>query len=112
MKNRNGISPCFNAVTKIEGLKLPAHRAGLPGKVISFYIVSLNSAYTAGLAGHIPVNVFVLIPKTSAGLWDHFTDTRLERYPIRVGLPWPNSSVDHLCPLLLIEKGLLDSQTA
>jgi hypothetical protein len=38
-------------------VKLPAHRAGLPGKVISFYIVSLDPAYKAGLAGHVPVNI-------------------------------------------------------
>ena len=31
-------------------MKLPAHRAGLPGKVISFYIVPLDPAYPA-LAG-------------------------------------------------------------
>jgi hypothetical protein len=36
-------------------MKLPAHRAGLPGKVISFYIVPLDPAYKAGLAGHVPV---------------------------------------------------------
>jgi RNA recognition motif-containing protein len=37
-------------------LKLPAHRAGLPGKVISFFcIVPLDPAYKAGLAGHVPV---------------------------------------------------------
>jgi hypothetical protein len=36
-------------------VKLPAHRAGLPGKVISFYIVPLDPAYKAGLAGHSPV---------------------------------------------------------
>ena len=35
-------------------LKPPAHRAGLPGKVISFYIVPLDPAYKAGLAGHVP----------------------------------------------------------
>jgi hypothetical protein len=42
-------------------VKLPAHRAGLPGKVISFYIVPpvvgsnrLDPAYKAGLAGHVP----------------------------------------------------------
>jgi hypothetical protein len=36
-----------------EGIvKLPAHRAGLPAKVISFYIVPLDPAYKAGLAGH------------------------------------------------------------
>jgi hypothetical protein len=35
--------------------KLPPHRAGLPGKVISFYVVPLDSAYKAGLAGHVPV---------------------------------------------------------
>ena len=35
-------------------MKLPAHRAGLPGNVISFYIVPLDPAYEAGLAGHVP----------------------------------------------------------
>jgi len=39
----------------IQELKLPAHRAGLPGKAISFYIVPLDPAYNAGLAGHVPV---------------------------------------------------------
>ncbi len=37
-------------------MKLPGHRPGLPGKVISFYIVPLDPAYKAGLAGHVPVN--------------------------------------------------------
>jgi len=36
-------------------VKLPDHRAGLPGKVISFYIVPLDPAHKAGLAGHVPV---------------------------------------------------------
>ena len=31
--------------------------AGLPGKVISFYIVPLDPAYRAGLAGHVPINL-------------------------------------------------------
>jgi hypothetical protein len=35
-------------------VKLPAQRAGLPGKVISFCIVSLAPAYKAGFAGHVP----------------------------------------------------------
>ena len=35
-------------------VKLPVYRAGLPGKVISFYIVSLDPAYKAGFAGHVP----------------------------------------------------------
>ena len=39
----------------IKGVKLPAHRAGLPGKEISFFIVPLEPAYKAGLAGHLPV---------------------------------------------------------
>jgi hypothetical protein len=38
-------------------MKLPAQRARLPGKVISFYIVPLDPAYKAGLAGHNPVKV-------------------------------------------------------
>jgi hypothetical protein len=36
-------------------VKLPGHRPGLPGNVISFYIVPLDPAYKAGLAGHTPV---------------------------------------------------------
>jgi hypothetical protein len=35
-------------------VKLPAHRAGLPGNEISFLFVPLGPAYTAGLAGHLP----------------------------------------------------------
>jgi len=35
-------------------VKLPAHRAGLPGNEISFFIVTLDPAYKAGLAGHLP----------------------------------------------------------
>jgi hypothetical protein len=38
-------------------VKLPAHRAGLPGKVISFYIVLLDPAYKAGHAGHVPASL-------------------------------------------------------
>jgi hypothetical protein len=41
--------------------KLPGHRPGLPGNVVSFYIVPLDPAYKAGLAGHIPVNDLILI---------------------------------------------------
>jgi hypothetical protein len=33
-------------------VKLPAHRAGLPGNEISFFIVPLDPAYKAGLTGH------------------------------------------------------------
>jgi hypothetical protein len=36
-------------------VKLPAHRAGLPGNEISLLIVPLDPAYKAGLAGHLPV---------------------------------------------------------
>jgi len=35
-------------------LKLPGHRPGLPGKVISLCIVPLDPAYKAGLPGHVP----------------------------------------------------------
>jgi hypothetical protein len=38
-------------------VKLPAHRAELPGKVISLYIVPLYPAYPAGSGtGRVPVN--------------------------------------------------------
>jgi hypothetical protein len=33
-------------------VKLPGHRPELPGNVISFYIVLLDPALSAGLAGH------------------------------------------------------------
>ena len=36
-------------------MKLPARTAGLPGNVLSFYIVPLDPAYKAGVAGHFPV---------------------------------------------------------
>ncbi len=36
----------------------PAHRAGLPGKAILFYIVPLDCAYKARLAGHVPASKF------------------------------------------------------
>jgi hypothetical protein len=35
-------------------MKLLGHRPGLPGKVTSFYIVPLDPAHSAGLAGHVP----------------------------------------------------------
>jgi putative ABC transport system substrate-binding protein len=35
-------------------VKLPGHRPGLPGNVISFYIVPLDPAHSAGIAGHVP----------------------------------------------------------
>jgi hypothetical protein len=37
-------------------VKLPAHKAGLPGREIFILIVPLDPAYKAGLAGHLPVN--------------------------------------------------------
>jgi hypothetical protein len=42
-------------------MKLPAHRAGLPGKVISFCIVPLDPAHSAGIAGHVPANTSKLL---------------------------------------------------
>ena len=41
---------------KPKNVKLPAHRARLPGNVISFYMVPLYPAYKAGLGGHVPAN--------------------------------------------------------
>jgi hypothetical protein len=35
-------------------VKPPGHRPGLPGKVVSFYIVPLDPAYKAGLVGYVP----------------------------------------------------------
>jgi len=40
-------------------VKLPAYKARLAGKEIGFiWIVPLDPAYKAGLAGHAPVNCF------------------------------------------------------
>ena len=44
-------------IFSLVNVKLPAHRAGLPGKVISFYIVPLTPTYKAGLAGHAPAKI-------------------------------------------------------
>jgi hypothetical protein len=41
----------------LVNVKLHAHRAGLPGNEISFFIVPLDPAYKAGLAGHLPVGM-------------------------------------------------------
>ena len=35
-------------------MKLPGHRPALPGNVVSFYIVPLDPAHSAWLAGHVP----------------------------------------------------------
>ena len=43
-------------------VKFPAHRAGLPGKDISFLFVPLDPAYKAGLAGHLPVKTLAKPP--------------------------------------------------
>jgi hypothetical protein len=57
-------------------VKLPAHRAGLPGNEISFLFVPLDPAYKAGLAGHLPVKIKVCSsPSPSA--------TRLSRKPMK-----------------------------
>jgi hypothetical protein len=45
-------------------VKLPGHRPGLPGKVISFHIVPLDPAYKAGLGGHVPVRIKTPVVKT------------------------------------------------
>jgi hypothetical protein len=42
-----------------EEVKLFGHRPGLPGNVISFYIVPLDPAHSAGLAGHVPVKTYL-----------------------------------------------------
>jgi len=36
-------------------VKPPGKRPGLPGNVISFYIVPLDPAHSAGLVEHVPV---------------------------------------------------------
>jgi hypothetical protein len=48
-------------------------QAGLPGNVILFYIVPLDPAYRAGLAGHFPVSVCAIMIKVSARKFFHHT---------------------------------------
>jgi hypothetical protein len=72
-------------------LKLHAHRAGLPGKVMSFYIVPLAPAYKAGLAGHVPVQPWILGSiQESVDLIYHAAegmpaDSSLHAFPIKRG---------------------------
>jgi hypothetical protein len=49
------INPFKKGEEILNIVKLPAHRAGLPGNEISFLFVPLEPAYKAGLAGHLPV---------------------------------------------------------
>jgi hypothetical protein len=52
--------------TIVRMVKLPAHRAGLPGKEQLIYIAPLDPAYKAGLAGAPPVNsVNVIVTEES-----------------------------------------------
>ena len=67
-----------------KGNGSPAHRAGLPGKVISFYIVPLDPAHSAGLAGHVPV-----IKRRSYGLQIGKTVSRLSRPPLWMDHRYP-----------------------
>ena len=58
-------------------MEAPPTGSGLPGKVISFYIVPLDPAHSAGLAGHVPV-----IKRRSYGLQIGKTVSRLSRPPL------------------------------
>ncbi len=67
-------------------MKLPGHRPGLPGKVISFYIVSLDPAYEAGLAGHVPVKGFIVNEKKRIALTSVLAAVFLTGVKLLVGL--------------------------
>ncbi len=54
-KGEEGTKLTGNFIFNKNIVKPPAHRAALPGKVISFYIVPLGPAYKARLPGHVPV---------------------------------------------------------
>jgi hypothetical protein len=60
-------------------VKLPAHRARLPGNEISFLIVPLDPAYKAWLAGHVPAKPVdnsttrtIKLPHLNFELWHLF----------------------------------------
>jgi len=42
-------------------MKLLGQRPGLPGNVVSFYIVPLDPARSVGLAGHVPASILAEI---------------------------------------------------
>jgi hypothetical protein len=50
---------------KNKTLKLPAHRAGLPGKAITLLLSAFIPAYKAGHSADIPVMAQACIPKNS-----------------------------------------------
>jgi hypothetical protein len=69
--DQTALSDTIEATKQVEEVKLPAHRAGLPGHAvasrmraneISFFIVPLDPAYRAGLAVHLPVNISRVSP--------------------------------------------------
>ena len=99
-------------------MKLPAHRAGLPGDEISFLFVPLDPAYKAGLAGHLPVKICTealrnLVPsplpvspeKLFQMVFNHFD------YPIQSDLMSliPGKSIETLITLPQLEFYLLPS---
>jgi hypothetical protein len=64
--------------TLYKYVMLPTHhRAGLPGNEISFFVVPLDQAYKAGLAGHLPVKKRLdLLPSESR---DKYAEARRQR---------------------------------
>jgi hypothetical protein len=71
--------PKSNSKCQNANVKLPAHRAGLPGNEISFLFVPLDPAYKAELAGHLPAKPVdnsttrtINLPHLSFDIWHSF----------------------------------------
>jgi len=64
-------------------VKLPVHRAGLPGKELFHYIVPLDPACRAGLAGALPVDGISVESDEDAGIfgrWYFMIGTGMGRF--------------------------------
>ena len=77
---------------------------GLPGKAISFHIVSLDPAYKAGLAGHVPVKIPLRreMVKVSAILLGAGQSKRMGAN--KLSLPWGRETVLEHCLNTLLKS--------
>jgi hypothetical protein len=75
---------------RVDHVKLPAHRAGLPGNEISFLIVPLDPDYKAALSGHLPAR----LEKTGPSMDGIPLKSNLSLDPLKRKLPKSNFFLD------------------
>jgi hypothetical protein len=93
-------------------LKLLAHRAGLPGEVISLYIVPFDPAHNAGVAGHGPaqmilnalsiIMIFIGALSVLLAIWGGISSLALYRRWGRPSTPEEKASLEDRSYLVLL----------